>query len=185
MTAQTGKVTIEGLAYVEPVKAGNQGYVKIQVQGGGLSVEGTSFLLRRSGSPDIAGQPLYSPAPGILAAQFLLEDAAQGKWDVVVKKGGAEQVLPEAFEVVPAERADPWVTVGGRGASLFNMGQTYTLPFGNNGNVDASGVPGWCAISDIPGMEIEFIDFRKEVPKMSIDKGYGDDIRDLGTYLTT
>ncbi len=185
VTAQTGKVTIEGLAYVEPVKAGNQGYVKIQVQGGGLSVEGTSFLLRRSGSPDIAGQPLYSPAPGILAAQFLLEDAAQGKWDVVVKKGGAEQVLPEAFEVVPAERADPWVTVGGRGAILFNMWQTYTLTFGNNGNVDAYGVPVWFAISDIPGMEIEFIDFRMEVPQLAIDKGYGDAIRDLGPYFTT
>jgi hypothetical protein len=43
--------------------------------------------------------------------------------------------------------------------TLFNMWQTYTLNYGNKGNVDALGVPINIVISDHPELEVEFIDF--------------------------
>jgi PKD repeat protein len=184
-TAVIKRVTIEGLSHVEPLKAGNKGYTSVSVHGGGLAVTGTTFLLRRSGSADIVGKNLYSPANGILSAQFLLEGAERGNWDIVVKKGTLEQVIAAGFEVTQAALADPWVSISGRGAILFNMWQTYTISFGNNGNVDAYGVPIWFAITDDPNLEIEFIDFEMVVPKLAIDKGYANDIRALGPYFTT
>lgn len=184
-TTSIGKVTIEGLSHVEPVKAGNSGYALISVHGGGLSVTGTTLLLRKQGQPDIAGKELFSPAPGILSARFLLESAIPGKWDVIVKKGTSELKLEAAFEVVTAQVADPWVSISGRGAILFNMWQSYTISFGNNGNVDAYGVPVWFAITDDPNLEIEFIDFQLEMPPLAVQKGYAAEISKMGPYFTT
>jgi PKD repeat protein len=184
-SAAMGKVTVEGLSHVEPVRAGNSGYALISVHGGGISVTGTTLLLRKQGQPDIAGKELFSPAPGILSARFLLEQAETGKWDVIVKKGTSELKLESAFEVVTAQVADPWVSISGRGAILFNMWQSYTISFGNNGNVDAYGVPVWFAITDDPNLEIEFIDFKLEMPPLAVQKGYAAEISKIGPYFTT
>jgi hypothetical protein len=40
---------------------------------------------------------------------------------------------------------------------LFNWWHTKTIEFGNDGNVDIYNVPLFIAISDLPGIEIEFI----------------------------
>ena len=90
-------VSMEGLERVEPRQSGNNGFVTLTVYGGGLAVSGSTILLRKSGSgSEIAGRDIYSPAPGQLAAQFLLDGAALGEWDVVVKRGASELVLPAA-----------------------------------------------------------------------------------------
>lgn len=159
VTTALKKVTIAGLDRIEPVQAGNGGYATLSVFGGGLVAEGTTFLLRKTGEQDILGEKLASPGKGILAAYFNLNGKTQGKWDVVVKKSGAEQVLKEAFTIVKAELPDPWVSISGRGAVLFNMWQTYTVNYGNNGNVDALGVPVLIAITNHPTIDVELIDF--------------------------
>jgi len=169
-TATIKKATIVGLDRVEPLQAGNAGYSSIAIYGGGLSVSGTSIILRKQGSSDIVGGSLYSPALGVLSAHFLLEKAAVGKWDVVVKKGTTEQILKEAFQIVQADMPDPWVSISGRGAILFNMWQTYTITFGNNGNVDAYGVPVWLAITDDKDLGIEFIDFEMEPSFLAVQR---------------
>jgi PKD repeat protein len=162
VTTATGHVTIEGLDRVEPKKAGNAGYVTITVFGGGLVPESSSILLRKEGTSEIKGINLYSPASGQLAAQFPLNGAELGKYDFVVKNKDSEQVLKDAFTVTEAILPEPWVSVSGRGLILFNMWQTYTINYGNKGNVNALGVPLNIAISDLPGMDIEFIDFKIE-----------------------
>ncbi|GAB1452622.1 hypothetical protein MASR2M47_26780 [Draconibacterium sp.] len=162
VTAAIGHVTIEGLDRVEPQKAGNAGFVTITVFGGALTPVGTEFILRKEGSADIKGGNLYSPAPGQLAGHFIMTGSKIGKWNVVVKKDGKELILGEAFNVVEAIQPDPWVSVSGRGLILFNMWQTYAINYGNKGNVDALGVPLNIVISDLPGMDIEFIDFKVE-----------------------
>jgi hypothetical protein len=159
VTSAAGHVTIEGLDKVEPSKAGNSGLVTIVIFGGGLTPEGSTFLLRKDGT-EISGADLWSPAPGQLAGRFLMNAAGLGKYDAIVRKNGAEMVLKEAFTVVEAILPDPWVSISGRGMTLFNMWQTYTIHYGNKGNVDALGVPLNIAISDLPGMDIEFIDFK-------------------------
>lgn len=161
-TATLQSTTILGLDRVEPLQAGNGGYATISVFGGGLVVEGSTVLLRKSGETDILGEKLSSPKKGVLAAYFNLNGKTQGNWDFVVKKGGADQVLTESFTVVKAELPAPWVSVSGRGAILFNMWQTYTINYGNNANVDALGVPLNIAIQNYPESDVELIDFRIE-----------------------
>lgn len=184
-TAAIKRVSIEGIDHIDPVQAGNVGYSRITVFGGGLTVEGTTFLLRKTGNQEIAGEQLFAPAQGVLSAQFRLEKVALGKWDVVVAKGSSEQVLAESFEVVAGEEADPWVSISGRGAIIFNMWQTYTINFGNNGNVDAYGVPIWLAVTDDSKLEVEFIDFVMETPTRVAELGLEKEIKDLGPYFLT
>lgn len=179
------RVTIEGLARIEPVAAGNSGFCGIAVFGGGLKVDGTVMKLRRTGETDLVGKALYSPATGVLSAQFFLENATVGKWDLVVSRGGSDQILKDAFEVVQADKPMPWVSLSGRGATLINMWQSYTIYFGNNGNVAAYGVPVWLAISDVPGLDVEFIDFVVDVPEIAKQKGYEGMLRELGPYFLT
>ncbi|MFY9154455.1 MAG: hypothetical protein WAO52_20725, partial [Prolixibacteraceae bacterium] len=145
---------------IEPTQAGNGGYATITVFGGALTVANTSLSLRRTGESDVVGEKLWSPKLGSLAAYFNLNGKSIGKWDLVVKQNGVEQVLAEAISIIKAELPDPWVSVSGRGLILFNMWQTYAINYGNNGNVDALGVPLNLVISDLPGMDIEFIDFK-------------------------
>jgi hypothetical protein len=161
VTGTAGHVTIQGLDKVEPVKAGNAGFVTIVVFGGGLTPEGSTFLLRRNGT-EFPGESLWAPAPGQLAGRFFLDEAEMGKYDVVVRRNNTDVVLKEAFTVVEAKTPDPWVSISGRGMTLFNMWQTYTINYGNRGNMDALGVPLNIVISNLSGLEVEFIDFKVE-----------------------
>ena len=161
VTGAAGHATIEGLSKVEPVRAGNAGFATIVVFGGGLAPEGSTFLLRSEGA-EIIGSDLWSPAPGQLAGRFFMNEAELGKYDVIVRKNNTDQILEGAFTVVEAKLPDPWVSLTGRGMTLFNMWQTYTVNYGNKGNIDALGVPLNIAISNLPGLEIEFIDFKVE-----------------------
>ena len=161
-TAIIKKATVVGLDRVEPLQAGNGGYATISVFGGGLVVEGTTISLRKLGESDISGEKLVGTAKGVLVAYFNLNGKAIGKWDVVVKQNGAEQILKDAFAIVTAEQPAPWVSVSGRGAILFNRWQSYTINYGNNGNLDALGVPLNIAIQNYPETEVELIDFRIE-----------------------
>jgi PKD repeat protein len=159
-TATLKSTTIVGLDRVEPLQAGNGGYATISVFGGGLTVEGTTVLLRNSGDSEVPGEKLSSPTKGVLSAYFNLNGKVQGKWDVVVKTNGVEQLLKEAFTITKAEIPAPWVSVSGRGAIIFNMWQSYTVNYGNNANVDALGVPLNIAIQNYPETDVELIDFR-------------------------
>jgi PKD repeat protein len=184
-TATIKKTTVAGLDHVEPLQAGNAGYSSIAVFGGGLTADGTSLILRKSGNPDIVGGNLYSPDLGILSAQFLLDKAALGKWDIVVKKGNTEQTLKEAFQVVQAQLPAPWASISGRGAILINRWQSYTITYGNNGNVDAYGVPVYLAITDDQNVEVEFIDFEMKAPDYAIEQGIAKEVTDKGDYFVT
>ncbi len=156
-----GHATIEGLEHIDPREAGNFGYATLTVFGGGLTTEGSSFLLRKNGA-EISGDDLYSPAPGQLAGRFLMNGAELGEYDVVFKKNGAELILEDAFSVVEATMPEPWVSIAGRSFTLLNMWQTFTINYGNKGNVDALGVPLNIVVSDLPDLEVNFFDFKVE-----------------------
>lgn len=170
-------VTVHGLDKVEPEQAGNSGYVAIEVYGGGLSTaENTKVILRKEGEPDRESETLALTGKGILLAQIPVEGAAVGKWDVVVVQNGSEMVLPEVFTIVQAEEAEPWVNLSGRKTVLSNMWQTYTLSYGNKGNVDAYYVPIYLAITDHEDLEVIFSDFYMDVPDYANTLGIADDV---------
>jgi hypothetical protein len=52
------------------------------------------------------------------------------------------------------------VSISGRNRILFNTWTTYTVNYGNRGNVDAKTVPVWLAFSNNPGLEIEFVNVK-------------------------
>jgi hypothetical protein len=185
VTSWSQNVSIQGLDHFEPKAAGNSGWVTLQIYGGGLSAEGTQILLRKSGNPDLVSDSVFEVAPGVLRTRIPVDSVETGNWEVIVKKGVTEQKFPDPFVVQPTFSPEPWVSFDGRGAILFNRWQTYTLNFGNKGNVDTYSVPVWFAITDDPNLEIEFIDFKMDVPQMAIDKGIATEIRNIGEYFTT
>jgi len=185
VTSWSQNVSIQGLDHFEPKAAGNSGWVTLQIYGGGLSAEGTQILLRKSGNPDLVSDSVFEVAPGVLRTRIPVDSVETGNWEVIVKKGVTEQKFPDPFVVQPTFSPEPWVSFDGRGAILFNRWQTYTLNFGNKGNVDTYSVPVWFAITDDPNLEIEFIDFKMDVSQMAIDKGIATEIRNIGEYFTT
>ncbi len=180
-----GHVTIAGLDRVEPDKAGNLGYTSVSVFGGGLTTTNTTLILRKEGEEDLIGEKLTTPGEGSLAAFFDLYDKALGEWDVVVSRNGIEMVLSKAFTVVPGTEAEPWVNISGRGAILFNMWQTYTINFGNNGNMDAYAVPLWLAITNHEMLAVEFIDFDVVLPDVAYTMGVADQIKAIEISFET
>jgi PKD repeat protein len=179
------KVTIEGLSHVEPSEAGNYGYTTLSVIGGGLIPEGTLIILRKEGSNDIVGEGIYAPKSGIISAKFLLHNVELGIWDVVVKRGTNEQTLKKGLKIVPAKMPSPWATLTGRHFLLTNTWQTYTLTYGNNGNVDAYAVPIYFAITDDEEAKIEFIDFKMDAPQAAYEKGLAEELMAQGEYIIT
>ena len=176
-------VSIEGIDRIQPVAAGNHGFSTLEVYGGGLATQNTSFFLRKTGAANLEGSNLKSTSAGVLSAMFNLTDAQLGKWDVVVKTGSAEQVLPQAFEVTAAEAPDVWSTFSGRSAVLKNRWTTFTLTCGNSSNADAYAVPVWFAITETPSLEVEFINFRMNPPAYAYEKGYAQSLKNIGEYV--
>lgn len=155
-------ISIAGIDKVEPSESGNSGFVAMEVYGGGLTIDNTEVILRKEGQADIVSEKVEQTGKGIIRGWMDLSGAALGKWDVVVKKGNSEQKLPEAFTLVKGEDPEPWVSLSGRDKILFNRWQTYTISYGNKSNVAALGMPLNILMSDMPGLEVEFIDFKVE-----------------------
>ncbi len=165
-------VDVKGIRLVVDNKGGNTGDATISVYGGGFK-PGSTFKLSRSGYPDITGDTVLSPSPGVLQATFDLRTQQTGAWGVVVEvPSDTSMTLAGGFTIEQGVPAEPWVDIVGRDRILFNRWQTYTITYGNNANVDASGVPLWLVITNEPGVEVEFVDFEIALPQVAIDSGW-------------
>ena len=155
-------VTIFGVSEVLPRTIGNKGEVTLTLLGGGFG-EDVGVMLTRDGTDGIAATTTTYYERGAVRATFNLQEIALGPWDVTVDVPGRETIIrEEAVTVVEAGEPKPWVSLSGRSRALFNRWQTYTLTYGNTGNVDADIVPVWILLSD-PGenlLEFEELDVR-------------------------
>lgn len=183
-TAAVKTATVEGLRRVEPESAGNKGYATIRVYGGGVG-KATEILLRKSGEADIKAIEVYSPGEGIISGSLFLGGKTTGLWDVVVKVNSTEYTLSQAFTIEEGRVGEAWMNFTGRGLVLVNTWYTYTIEYGNNGNVDLYGVPIWLALSNIPGLEVEFIDFEIVLPEMAYNSGFADLLLQQKPYFET
>jgi hypothetical protein len=129
------------LERITPSAGGDTGSVTALVAGGGF-VDGTGVRLRRTGEPDVVGEPAQVDAGGsAIAVTFDLRGRTRGAWDVVVTNpDDASLALAGAFTVEAGRPADLWVNVTGL---LLRPGRLsrLTLFYGNRGNVDALAVP--------------------------------------------
>lgn len=120
-----------------------------------------------------------------IAVTMLLTQAELGAYDLVVDiPGDTLMTLPAAFTVVPKESPEPFVHLTGREAVMLGRFQTYTITYGNTGNIDARAVPIYLTISETPNLEVEFLDFEVPISYYAIQQGYQSALDTLSIYLT-
>lgn len=150
------QVVIPGLARVYPDKAGNTGDASLRIYGGGLD---TSYFVKLVQGGDTIAQSTLTGYSGKSAIICLLNlrNKPVGVYDLVVEKpGGPTYVIPNGFTILPGSSPDPWVSIVGRDRILLNTWTTYTVNYGNKGNVDARLVPVWFVFSNDPKLQVEF-----------------------------
>ena len=162
-------VIIYGIKGVTPQEIGNKGEVTITILGGGFSKESIVKISKDGGSEIEASSILFFER-GAVEATFTLNSVSLGYWDIKVTNPGKPLILKEdAFNIVAASEPEPWVNLSGRTRALFNRWQTYTLEYGNTGNVDADYVPVYIMMSNPAGNELEFIDLDIVYPDYVVD----------------
>jgi PKD repeat protein len=169
-TAIVKKATVAGLDRIEPSVAGNTGFASISVFGGGINKKST-FKIVKDGA-EIAADTSSVLNEGELNATFDLSGQSVGKWDVVVQAGTDKYVLSEALTIEGGKAVDPYVYVSGRSAVLKNRWQVQTIEIGNKGNVDLFNVPLFVAVSNVPGIEIDFINIDFVLDDFSNELGH-------------
>ena len=151
-------VSIYGIKEIKPQKGGNMGEVTISIIGGGLSKDAV-IKLHNDNYSDMEANSVFFYERGVIRATFNLDNAELDTYDVVVENPGKDPIIKEeAFTVVQADQPMPWVNLSGRSKALLNRWQTYTIFFGNTGNVDADLVPVWITISDPTLNQIQIMD---------------------------
>jgi PKD repeat protein len=162
-------ITLIGIKQIVDNSGGNSGDVTIDIYGGGFTEE-SEVRLTRTGSQDILPDTVMYLKKGVLQARFDLRGAPTGAWNVEIETPGSNPIVQEdGFEITEGVAAEPWVEISGRSRALLGRWTTYTINYGNKGNVDASGVPLWLAMSDSPNTNIRFVDFQIAPPRYAKD----------------
>lgn len=131
------------LQYVTPNSGNDQSVVSPTIYGLNIQ-QGANVKLSRNGQADINGQNIQVAANGSsINAQFNLVGQAQGAWDVVVTNpDNTTARLAAAFTIQPLIQPHIWVDLMGRDViRASHTATTYTIVYGNTGNVDAYAVP--------------------------------------------
>jgi len=177
-----GFASVRGIQSIVTDRGGNGGKVTAKVNAGGLK-EGLQVKLRKGNKTiEATGERLVTP--GDVEVRFDLYQAELGRWDVVVQNvGETEMVLPEAFLVEEAVLPDVWADVQGRDKALFGRWQTYTVSFGNRGNVDALSRIIWIVTPDGDSVDVDFQNVNFDFPKPFAQNVYNDLKKDVPYYF--
>ncbi|MEL6445752.1 MAG: T9SS type A sorting domain-containing protein, partial [Bacteroidota bacterium] len=161
----TGTVTIEdgpprgdfAAFSVNPRRGGDAGLLTLTVVGQNFT-DGATVSLSGNGPTLESLETQVGEDATTLQAVFDLSDAPIGARDVVVVNGdGGAETLPRAFNVEQSVGADVWVTLVGPEAVRRGRPGTFSLVYGNDGNVDAVG--GIFTVMGIPlGADVTFDD---------------------------
>ncbi len=146
---------------ITPAKGGNIGDVTCTIYGTGF-YPGTKVKLSRIGFPDIIvpDSLLQIQLGQRITATFNLRNRDLGFYNLEVEiPSDTTMILNNAFEIIQGVQPVLYTTL--TGPSNLRVGQFiyYTLVYGQNGNIDAKGVPIWLAISD--NVELISIDSNK------------------------
>lgn len=171
VTASIGHISIAGLDRIEPRTAGNTGFTTISVFGGGLNESSTFKLVK--GEKEILADKIYLKGQGDLNATFNLNEQEVGLWDVVVTIDNKDYILKEALTIESGKYSNPYVYIHGRSSVIEGRWQTFTVEVGNDGNVDLLDVPFYIALTNVPGIEVEFINFDVALDESSVANGLG------------
>ena len=131
------------ISLVVPNSGGNGGPLVTMIQGNGGFLKGAVAKLSRAGQPDIIGSPVSVGGGGaLISASFDLTGRAPGSWDVVVTNpDGTSITRTGGFTITTANTPDLWAQLIGPAIIRTERTVTYTILFGNRGNVEAWAVP--------------------------------------------
>jgi hypothetical protein len=172
------------ITMIETNTGGNLGQVSPQIFGQSLTAN--AIVRLQNGATTVIADTVYlsSEFADVLSVAFTFDNEAPGLYDVVVEiPGDTIMTLNQAFTLEAATGAKPNVFLSGRQTVLINRWQTYTITYSNIGNVDAKAVPLFIAVSDRPGLEIEFLDFEIENPEYAYENGYGEYVDTAAIYF--
>ncbi len=146
---------VYGLREIEPKSAGNTGEATLFIYGAGFD-EKTKIYIQNKAGNKIEPKFVQHYKLDALKCVFDLRDKQIGVYDVIAEFKGNVYKLEKSFTIEQGTKPDPFVTITGRDRILFSRWQTYTLNFGNRGNVDAIGVPIIIVLSESADLEVEF-----------------------------
>jgi hypothetical protein len=155
-----------GFTGVVPARGGNRGDLTTTIFGNGLQ-PGLKVILRKTGFSDIvAFDSLTYVLSGLQArTTFNLRNALPGLRDLLLISGADTTLIVDGFEVQDGGASDVWATaILPADMRVPATGRVLTYPvvvnFGNDGNIDAEGVPIWVAIDttlDVVDLEFQWI----------------------------
>ena len=147
-----------GLSRVIPDTAGNSGITLLTVAGNGF-VSGATIELEKSGQTDlIASDVTVDPAGSSAATFFDLSGVALGAWDLVLTNPDKTTLtLPGALTIEQPRAAVPWALLSGPRLIRPEVPATYTVLYGNSGNVEADAVPLQISVPAAFGIEFPTI----------------------------
>ncbi|MBN2699682.1 MAG: T9SS type A sorting domain-containing protein [Bacteroidales bacterium] len=175
-------VVIYGLREFSPRKGGNNGQVTLTLLGGGMSEE-TTVTLSDGGNTVLIPLSVRNTIDAVEAV-FDLNGTEPGIYDLVVTTPGREDIIREdAFEIEAGGEAKPWVHLSGRTVALLNRWSTYTIEFGNSGNLDAEIVPVFITISDPEHNEVMFPDLELLYGDFAVDNQQEPKLDSLPDYF--
>jgi hypothetical protein len=141
-------ITVSGISNISPSIGGNTGATTVEIEGFGF-ISGTTITLKRSGQPNLLGDTVIIVNSNRLRTSLDLRGKALGKYDVVVKIPNLpEYTIINGFEITNGINPSMWANITGRNGIRTGRENTYTITYGNNGNIDAVVVP--LTITNIP-----------------------------------
>jgi len=156
--------SVRGIQRVESNRGGNGDNVTISVIGGGMK-ENAQVKLRR-GATEITAFETFTPNLGKVDATFNLSGAELGLYDVVVQNPGESVMeLADAFTIEEAVQPNVWVDIQGTQRVIRGRTATYTVLYGNTGNIDALNRIIWIVTPDDPA-QITFTDIDFNAPEL-------------------
>ncbi|MGB4832145.1 MAG: T9SS type A sorting domain-containing protein [Chitinophagales bacterium] len=157
---------------ISPAIGGNIGDVTVNIYGNGF-FENTTVMLINPGVDTV-----YVPDSLMaifdskrIQATFDLREKTLGFYDMVVEVPEVDTVmtLVDGFEILGGVPAQPWVSVLGFPTIRINQWQTYTITYGNVGNIDARGVPLFLAIPEDAEINLGFNYYPYDTVTMDYD----------------
>ncbi|MBQ7571214.1 MAG: LamG domain-containing protein, partial [Bacteroidaceae bacterium] len=185
-------IVVGGLSRVFPAEAAQEQGVRLRIQGGyNLTYSNQPKVVLKQGTTEVEGKWLIEygydmrkavqSADQLPEAMFDLSAAPVGKYDVIV----GSDTLSQAFTLnaAIAEIPDVWMQVNGRGASLWNKWQRYTIDYGNRSGVAAYNTPIFLVIPDRHGTIDVAFEFEFDICDLTVDNYYEMETGKRGDYL--
>jgi hypothetical protein len=177
-----------GVTAVRPTLAsiesnhGGKGSMTAFIYGSGFTA---NALPRLEGDVVITPEDVQLGSFGeVLSVTFDLTDHPEGSYDVVVEiPGDTVMTLTSAFTLEPRIDPAPFVHLSGREDVMIGRWQTYTITYGNTSNIDARAVPIYISMTDVAGLEVEFVDFTVDITEYAIQQGHQADLEAMPIYF--